>query len=281
MGFFKSLFGGKEETPEEKKEREEARDFDVLKTNGLQALRTGKWDYAVKCLTMALEIKEDLETHDYLSRAYLNGGQLREAFAQLRILAEAQPDNLQVLITMAHVALMMEDFNLVNETCEKALAIDNDNAEVVYIYARAAQAQQDLVNAVALFTKATILSPDFNSAYLERGGILLGMGDIEGAEEDADHLLEVAPDTEEVLMLKARVLMAQQRTAEAISFFDRVIEVNPFHATAFLERGAAHQALGDSTAAEEDLKQALEIDPNALNGISGSFSNNQKQCPNS
>ena len=28
-------------------------------------------------------------------------------------------------------------------------------------------------------------------------------------------------------------------------------------------------------------KQALEIDPNALNGISGSFSNNQKQCPNS
>ena len=273
MGFFKSLFGGKGETPEEKKEREEARDFDVLKTNGLQALRTGKWETAAKCFTMALDIKEDLETHDYLSRAYLNGGQLREGFAQLRILAEAQPDNLQVLTTMAHVALMMEDYNLVNETCEKALALDKDNAEVIYIYAKAAQAQHDLVNAVALFTKAAILNPDFNSAYLERGSILLAMGDLEGAEDDANHLVEVAPEAEEALMLKARVLLAQQRTTEAIAFFDRVIDINPFHVAAFLERGAAHRELGDNQAAENDLRQALEIDPNALNGITGNFNN--------
>jgi len=31
MGFLKTLFGGKEESPEEKREREAARNFDVLR----------------------------------------------------------------------------------------------------------------------------------------------------------------------------------------------------------------------------------------------------------
>lgn len=42
MKFFKALFGSKEEKSEEKKKAEEAKNFDVLKYDGVRALHSGQ-----------------------------------------------------------------------------------------------------------------------------------------------------------------------------------------------------------------------------------------------
>lgn len=127
MNFFKALFGGKEEKPEDRKRAEEERDFDVLKYDGVRALRSGQHDYSIQCFTHALGMKEDLEIRDYMSQALIRADRLPEAYEQLMKIAEAQPDNLQVLIRMANVAYMMEDYTAVADASEKALMID-DNA---------------------------------------------------------------------------------------------------------------------------------------------------------
>ena len=139
MGFLKSFFLGKEESPEEKKKRDDERDFDVLKTDGARALRMGQGEAAVRCLTKALEIKDDLEVRDYLSQAFIRCDRLAEAREQLQILSQAQPDNVQILIMMARVDYMREDYNAMADTCEKAMLLDADNAEVLFLYARAAK----------------------------------------------------------------------------------------------------------------------------------------------
>lgn len=272
MGFFKTLFGGKEENPEEKKKRDDARDFEVLRDDGVRALRSGQAAYAVKCFRKALEIRDELQIHDYLSQALIRADELRPAMQELHLLAEAEPDNIQIFITMARVAYMMEDYQAMNEACEKATLIDSDNAEVVFLYGRASLGQQDLVNAVAMFTKAIMLNDKHGDAYLQRGETLLRMGDLEGAEEDADHLLAEVPDHEDVLLLKARVLMAQKRYEEATEVYSRVIDGNPFCATAYKERGAAYMALNQKDAAEADMRKMLELNPNELADVSGSFS---------
>ena len=228
MGFFKTLFGGKEESPEEKKAREEAHSFDVLQTDGVRALHTGRFDYAVKCFSKALEIQDNLETHDYLSQAFIQNDQLQEGFDQLALLAKAQPDNINILASMAKVAYLMENYTLMADCCEKAMLIDKDNAEIMFLYARAARGQHDTVNALAMYTKTLMLDERFASANLERGQLLLEAGDIESAEEDADHLMEVAPNSEDVLLFKASILMHQQRTGEAAALYERAIEVNPY-----------------------------------------------------
>ena len=228
MGFLKTLFGGKEESPEEKKEREEAHHFDVLRTDGVRALHTGRYAFAVTCFTKALEIKDDLETHDYLSQAYIQNEQLQEGYNELSLLAEAQPDNIHILASMAKVAYMMENYTLMAECCEKAMHIDMDNAEIMFLYARASRGQHDAVNAIAMYTKTLMLDENFASANLERGQLLLEEGDIDGAEEDADHLMEVAPNSEDVLLFKASILIQQQRIGDAITLYERAIEVNPY-----------------------------------------------------
>ena len=116
MGFFKRFFGGKSESSEDKMEDQSAKNFEVLKYDGVRAMHQGQLDYAIKCLTNALlakqvdeegdaskEDQEVLEVRDYLSLALIQKGELAQAYDQLRKLSEAQPDNKQIFVRMAEV----------------------------------------------------------------------------------------------------------------------------------------------------------------------------------
>lgn len=271
MNFFKSLFGGKAETSEEKKQEESAKNFDVLKYDGVRALRTSQWEYAIKCFNHALEIKEDLEIRDYLSEALVHNNELLLAYEQLQKLAEAQPDNEEIFLKMANVAYMMEDYGAMSDACEKALLINKDDPQVLGLYARACLGQGDEVNAVAMLTKAISLKEDYREAYLLRGETLLKMGDIKGAEDDADYLLLQVKDNEDVLLLKARVNEAKGKHDDAIGVYNKVIETDPFSVIAFKERGAIKLAQGDKEGAEEDMKAVLELDPEKVKEVNGEY----------
>ena len=261
MNFFKALFGGREETSEEKKQEEQARNFDVLKYDGVKALHMNQWQQAIRCFVHALEIREDLECRDYLSQAFIQNNELLPAFEQLRKLAEAQPDNEEIYLRMAHVAFMMEDYGAMAHACEKALLINKDDPRALYLYARACRGQGDWTNAVAMLTKAITLRENHGDAHLLRGEILLEVNDAEGAAQDADYLMEHAPENEDALLLKARVLEAQGMHDEAVGIYNKVIELNPFCIAAFKERGAIRLGLGDKRGAEEDMNAVLELNP--------------------
>lgn len=259
MNFFKALFGSNEEKPEDKKATEEAKNFDVLKYDGVRAMRSGQAEYAIRCFTHALQMRDDLEINDYLSQAYIHTGELPQAYEQLQKMAEAQPDNQQIFVRMAHVAYMMEDYQAMTGACEKAMLIDDKSAEVMYLYAKACIGQGDTANAVAMLTKAITLNAGYGDAYLLRGETLLKDGDVDGAGEDAAWLLGHAPENEDVLMLKARIEKGKGNSAESILYYNKVIEVNPFHIDAYRERGSLRMETGDESNGKADINQADEL----------------------
>lgn len=261
MNIFKALFGGKEETREERKKEEQARNFDVLKYDGVKALKMRQPAYAVQCFTHALDLKDDLECRDYLSQALIQNNELLKAYEQLQKLSEAQPDNPRILMRMAEVAYMMEDYNVMADACEKALMIDNENPLTYFFYARACRGQGDDNNAVAMLTKAISLKEDYYDAYLLRGEILFETGDVESADEDVAYLQEHVDGNEDIVLLKARIEVAKGNNEQAIDIYNKVIELNPFCVSAFRERGKARMAVGDENGAAEDMKMADELEP--------------------
>jgi tetratricopeptide (TPR) repeat protein len=272
MNIFKALFGGKEETSEEKKEQNEEKNFDMFKFDGVRALKMGESAYAIKCFNSALEIKEDLEVRDYLSQALIHNNELLPAFEQLQKIAEAQPDNQAVFLMMARVAYMLEDYTAMADACEKAMLIDGNNPETSFLYAQACIGQGDQVNAIAMLTKAIMLKDDYLDAYLLRGQTLLKMGDLNGADEDADFLLSRDANNEDALMLKARILTARKELPKAIEYYNKVIEVNPFAIEAYRERGNAKLENGDKDGATEDIEKVLELDPKQVADVNGEYS---------
>ena len=263
MNFFKRLFNGVAETPEEEQKEQEARDFDVLKYDGVAALRQHVFDYAEKCFIHALDIHDDLEIHDYLSQVCIQLGKLPEAISQLRILADAEPENLNIWLRMAGVAYIMEDYDTMAMACEKARAIDDANPRANYDYARALIGKNDAATAVEFLTKAIEKcgGEPYWEAYLLRGQTWLDLGKVAEAEHDADFLLCHIPDHEDALMLKACCQDAQNMTAEAIETLDKALSANPFCASALEQRARLKHLLGDEQGAGDDEKLLHELAP--------------------
>ena len=261
MNFFKALFGGKDENPEEKRQAEEAKNFEILKYDGVKALKIRQWQQAIRCLSHALSIREDLECRDYLSQALIQDNQLTAAYEELQKLHEAEPDNQDILQRMSNVAFVMEDYGAMASSCEKALLISKDNPEIYYLYGRACMGQEDLTNAIAMFTKAISLNEDYGDAYLMRAGVMLQRGEVEAAEQDCLWLLERASSVEDVLILKAKVETAKGNHSEALSYYDKVIEGNPFSIEGFTLRAELKKQMGDLQGAEEDMARLREINP--------------------
>lgn len=271
MGFFKSLFGNNSQTSEEKRKDEDSKNFETLKYDGVRALKQGQADYAVKCFTHALTIQEDLECRDYLSQAYMHTDELSQALEQLQILGEAQPQNVAVFMRMAEVAFMMEDYDAMASACEKGMEADKDNPMVLFNYARACNGQGNAISAIALLTKAISLKDDFGAARLLRGELLMNMGDVKGASEDAEWLEKNVEGNEDVLLLVARIAERSGNHDKAIADYGRVLDANPFCVVAFKERGAIRMAQGDTKGAEEDMRSVLELDPKMAEGVSGDY----------
>ena len=219
MGFFSTLFGGRQLSPEEEKQEQEAKKFDLLKYDGVKAMKMGQADYAVRCFTEALKVHDDLEVHDYLSQVLLRQGNLDAAMNELRTLGDAEPENAQIQIRMAQVAYMQEDYATMETVCQQATTLEPENAEPYFLHAEALKGQQNPVGAIAMLTKAISLKEDYAEAYLLRGQTLLVMGDAASAETDADWLLEHVGDHEDVLLLKARVEAAKGQAQDAIRVY--------------------------------------------------------------
>lgn len=272
MGFWNALFGGAELSPEEEKKEQEAKNFDLLKYDGVKAMKIGQADYAVRCFQEALKLQDDLEIHDYLSQTLLRLGRLDEALAELQKLAQAEPHNAPIQKRIAQVAYMQEDYATMAAACEQAMQIDPADAFACYLDAQAQQGQGNLVGAIAMLTKAIALDENYADAYLLRGQMLLGMGDTAGADSDVAWLTEHAGVHEDVLLLKARIEAAKGNAAQAIETYGQVIELNPFAIEAFRERGQLRFDGGDKAGAEQDLQKVLELDPNSLADVSGEYS---------
>jgi single-stranded-DNA-specific exonuclease RecJ len=90
--FFKSFFSGKSETPESEKQKNDQKNFEIFKYDGLRAQRMGRPDYAVKCFIEALAIKEEFETMGYLSQLYIQMGETAKARELLEKMAAMEPD---------------------------------------------------------------------------------------------------------------------------------------------------------------------------------------------
>ena len=272
MGFWKSFFGGESENPEEEKKNAEAKNFDLLKYDGVKAMRIGQFDYAEKCFREAMKLKDDLEVNDYLSQTLMRLGRLDEALAEMKIMISAQPSNLALLLQAAHVAYMLGDYNQMKHLLEQAQNMNGDNPMTSYMMGQAAIGQGDMISGIAHLTKAVTLNEQMADARLLRAKTLLKMGDVNGAADDVVWLMEHTEADEDVLLMAARVVHLKGQNDTALDIYNKVIDLNPFQMDAYRERGQIRYEKGDKKGAEEDMQKLLEMNPNELADVSGDYS---------
>ena len=128
MGFFKSFFSGKPENPEAEKQKNDQKNFEIFKYDGMRAQRMGRTDYAIKCFTEALKLQDDFETMSYLAQVYIQTNQLEEARRLLETMIQHEANHTATYLTLANVCYMLEDYPAMAEAAQKAISIEEGNA---------------------------------------------------------------------------------------------------------------------------------------------------------
>ncbi len=306
MGIFSSLFGGNK-TSEEKQEK----NFDILKYDGIRAMRIGKLTYAIKCLEEATAIREDMEAMQHLANCYVRINQSDDARTILNRMTTLFSDQPIVFQSLANLCYMQEDYAGMNEACQKALAINNQNPATYFLSAKAAVGLNNAIQAIAMLTRAIALDENFAEAYQMRAEILWSMHQAKDAAEDIQKLLEMNPEDESALLLKGEILAVKGEEETALELFNQVLSLNPFNEKAYIlkgsyylmkkdydkaikiydealevqpnfaqayhERGRVKLAKGDKQGAMEDMKKAIELAPENGANINGEYKNYEQQ----
>lgn len=140
MGLLSSLFGGNKKNESNEQEKQEKKNFEILKYDGIRARNIRQLPYAIKCFEEATAIREDIETMELLAASYLQTGKTEEARIVYNRLAEIAPENTKVLLSLAGVCFIQEDYSAMKEACSKAIAIDDKNKAAFYLAAKAEKA---------------------------------------------------------------------------------------------------------------------------------------------
>ena len=139
--FFTSLFSSgsnnKQEDEGAAKAKNEEKNFDILKYDGVRAQRMGKVAYAIKCYNEALAIKEDVETMDLLANAYTTVGDLPKAEAIISRLVDLDPTQIGSRVARIHILFMQGKETQAIADCDAVIAQDPNNALAYFLRGKA------------------------------------------------------------------------------------------------------------------------------------------------
>lgn len=104
-----------------------------------------------------------------------------------------------------------------------------------------------------------------NTAY-QQGNIRFEDGDYREALQEYETALAEKPDSAAYVRAKARTLMQLERYEEALRWFNRAVEMQPFFGGTYANRGILYDRMGEYQKAIDDYEKALELDESVAEG---------------
>jgi tetratricopeptide (TPR) repeat protein len=132
-------------------------------------------------------------------------------------------------------------------------------AEAWFNRGNAFRARRLLYRALADYTRALHLRPEYVEARNNRASVYLELRMLRYAREDIEKCLELAPDAPQVLSTATAVELQADRPAAALEYARRAVEAGPDHAAAYRARAWAWYANGQYDRAREDLQTARRL----------------------
>lgn len=172
----------------------------------------------------------------------------------------------KILIPLASAMLIQAKYQELLEELPLSLASQSNRVELGVYRAQAALAARQLEQAEKELVAIEGEASDREEVWLVRSWVLDRQGKSDEALESIDKALALAPTSARFLLQKGEIYRQTQKFAEAVPYYDKVLEQNPLDMKARLGRGYANLGLQNIDAVEADAEIILERfarEPNA------------------
>lgn len=161
-------------------------------------------------------------------------------------------------------AMRAEDHPAAEESFTKAVNEAPEDMKAWYYRAVNRIGMGDLGGALQDLEQALALSPDDAHSLLRRAEIKARLGAEISAMADLERVLHVRPTgpaAEHALLQLGHFAMGRNDLVAAKAHYDRIIEIAPYNAYGWCDRGITQAAMHQDDEALADLDRAIELDP--------------------
>jgi tetratricopeptide (TPR) repeat protein len=141
-----------------------------------------------------------------------------------------------------------------------ALRLDPRFVDAYYQLAQADMARHEWASAYGALEKTIALNPTRLDARLDRGRIYLAARQFRDAEEEANFILKQDPKDVAAYQLMGAALIGEQRPDQAMDAFEKVTELMPSSASAYVNLALVEVSLHRLPDAERHLKRAVLVE---------------------
>lgn len=196
----------------------------------------------------------------YRAALLLSVGQVPETETELAAMAKAPPtDRMQKLANSLRTLIAAVKRQPRPATPEPTLATELLAAS--YYEQSSATGEPSLQAALDLARRAAIASPQFSFAWSRIAELEFGFGRSQKAAAALDISLGLSPRNAQSAALKGFALAAQNKTGEALEWFNRALAADSALGNAWLGRGLCRIRRGDGVGGRADLLVAAAMEP--------------------
>lgn len=195
------------------------------------------------------------------ARLLLSAGRYEASLVQLEVLAKQAPDNPEVLLTTALVAIDLKQLDAAERYLSQLLAQPRHGAEASYYLGAVAEARNDPATAKKWYL-AVADGEHYLSAQLRLAVIMADQGDVDGALSRMRALTtENATQKVRVASVEGSVLYQAERYALAMDVYNAALKEVPDHVDLLHGRALAAEKLDRLDILEQDLTAILQREP--------------------
>lgn len=116
--------------------------------------------------------------------------------------------------------------------------------------------------AIAKFSQALVMDPNYSEYYNERGNVYLKLGNLDEALENYLKAIELSPPYQEVWTNLGLCYRHKGQMAQAVQAYSIAVDLKPDTVAAVIGRAEALEVLGQTQAALADYSTAIGLNPN-------------------
>lgn len=215
-----------------------------------------------KAIDLAQKCNPSSETERIIAMGNYQLEDYSKAIICLEKFLAKNPNDAEATYTLGRSYLEIEDFKNAIKQYQKALAIDHTKYIWMYELALQLYNSNDFANAKKYFIMAGDAGyPKSNDYYENLGFAYLNTGEIDNGMKNLTIVLNRKPNNKELLNDIAHAMYDNKNYEEALSYYQRLLELNAKDASALYMAGISFQKMGQKDKGVALCDEAIKIDP--------------------
>lgn len=233
---------------------------------GLSYFKSGDYKQALSMFEPLHKAQPDDERLNVLvGMSHYGLAQYAAASPYLKRAAKSDPQNLTLLLTLAHSCLLSNQYPCVLDAFHQMVALNAESAEADMLVGEALDEMKDPEGAVREFRAAAKANPKEPNVHFGLGYLLWTKGQY--PEAAAEFQAEIENDREhlQAMLYLADSEMQMNRPEDARPLLEKVVFLSPANAMAHRDLGIIYADQDRKQDAQAEFQTAIKLAPNNVN----------------